>query len=71
MTKAQLITSLEGKVGFHSIISDELALDNKAGDLIEKRYFYINHTNADGTMGKTYVYYLLDVANDAASFYNV
>lgn len=71
MTKAQLVTALEAKVGFHSIIEDRIAPDNRANDPIEKRYFYINHTNADGTMGKTFVYYLLNTANDVASFYNV
>lgn len=71
MTKAQFLTAVQSKVGFHSIIEDKLAPDNVAGDPIEKRYLYINHTNADGTMGKTFVYYLLDTVNDVASFYNV
>lgn len=71
MTKAQLQAVVQAKVGFHSIISDELAPDNKAGDPIEKRFFYINHLNADATMGKTFIYYLLDIVGDIASFYNV
>ena len=71
MTKQELLTKVQNKIGFHSIIEDTLAPDNKAGDPIEKRYLYINHTNADGTMGKTFVYYLHDIANDVASFYNV
>lgn len=71
MTKAELQAQLEAKKGFHSIIEDKLAPDHVQGDLIEKRYFYVNHTNADGTMGKTFVYYMHDVENDVASFYNV
>jgi len=71
MTKQELLTKVASKIGFHSIIKDELAPDNVPGDPIEKRYLYINHTNADGTMGKTFVYYLHDVANDVASFYNL
>lgn len=71
MTKAQFISAVQAKKGFVSIIKDALAPDHINDDPIEKRYLYINHTNADGTMGKTYVYYLHDVANDAASFYNV
>lgn len=71
MTKQELITKVENKVGFLSIVQDALAPDNIPGDPISKRYLYINHTNADGTMGKTYVYYLWDTVNDVASFYNV
>lgn len=71
MTKQQLLTTVQAKIGFHSIIQDELARDHVPGDPIEKRFLYVNHANADGTMGKTYVYYLHDVQNDVASFYNV
>lgn len=71
MTKAKFLTKVQSKPGFHSIISDEAAQDNIAGDPIEKRYLYINHTNADGTMGKTFVFYLYETATDTASFYNV
>lgn len=71
MTKAELLTKVEAKVGYHSLIQDELAPDNIAGDPIEKRFLYVNHTNADGTMGKKFVYYLHDTVNDVASFYNV
>lgn len=71
MKKADLITTLQSKKGFHSIISDTVAPDNVQGDPIEKRFFYVNHLNADGTMGKTFVYYLWDKATDDAWFYNV
>lgn len=71
MTKAQFITAVQGKTGFGSIIQDNLAPDNLAGDVIEKRYLYINTVNTDGTAGKTYVYYTLDTQADVASFYNV
>lgn len=71
MTKQQLLDKVAAKVGYHSLVKDELALDNVAGDLIEKRYLYVNHINNDGTMGKKFVYYLLDTVNDLASFYNV
>ena len=71
MTKEQFLTQVQGKKGFHSIIKDDVAPDNIAGDTIEKRYLYVNHTNADGTMGKTFVYYLLDKDTNEASFYNV
>ena len=71
MTKNQLLTKVQNKEGFHSIIADKLAPDHIPEDPIEKRYLYINHTNADGTMGKTFVYYLYDQTNDLASFYNV
>lgn len=70
-TKAELKAMIESKKGFHSIITDEIAPDNIQDDPIEKRYFYVNHTNTDGTMGKTFVYYLWDKLNDIASFYNV
>lgn len=71
MTKAQLQSAVEAKKGFLSIIKDELAPDHVAGDPIQKRFFYVNHVNADGTAGKTFVYYLWDEANDTAWFYNV
>lgn len=71
MTKQEFLTTVQNKAGFHSIIKDELAPDNVPNDPIEKRYLYVNHTNSDGTMGKTYVYYLYDEANDNAAFYNV
>lgn len=71
MTKAEFITKVQAKPGFHSIISDEASQDNIISDPIQKRRLYINHTNADGTMGKTFVYYLYDEKNDVASFYNV
>jgi hypothetical protein len=70
MTKTQLQAQLEAKKGFVSIIKDALAPDHVAGDPIEKRFWYVNHTNADGTAGKTYVYYLHDTQNDTAWFYN-
>jgi len=70
MNKAALRAVVESKVGFHSIIRDELAPDHIPGDTIEKRFFHINNVNANGTMGKTYVYYLHNTANDEASFYN-
>jgi len=70
MTKEQLQAVIEAKVGFVSIIKDEEASDNVAGDIVRKRYFYVNHTNADGTAGKTYVYYLLNTNTNEAWFYN-
>jgi len=70
MTKEQFLTKVQSKLGFHSIIQDELAPDNVAGDSIEKRFLYVNHNNADGTMGKTFVFYLYDTVSDIASFYN-
>lgn len=70
MTKTQFIAAVQAKKGFHSIISDALAPDNIPGDPIEKRFLYVNHENADGTMGKTYVYYTYDTIGDVASFYN-
>ncbi len=74
MTLQALIAKIEAKQGFHSFINGvegELARDHVPGDPIEKRCFYVNHTNADGTMGKKFVYFLYDRANDSASFYNV
>lgn len=71
MNKQEFLTKVQSKVGFHSIIEDKLAPDHIANDPIEKRYLYINHTNADGTMGKTFLYYLHDTTNDFASFYNI
>lgn len=71
MTKSELKAKVEAKIGFHSIIQDELAPDHIPGDKIEKRYLYINHTNSDGTMGKTFIYYLHDIEKNIASFYNV
>lgn len=71
MTKQELLNKVGGKKGFHSVIKDELAQDHIAGDPIEKRYLYVNHVNEDGTMGKKFVFYLLDTENDVASFYNV
>ena len=71
MTKQQFLAAVEAKQGFHSIIKDELASDHVPSDPIEKRFLYVNHTNADGTMGKKFVYYLYDTVNDIASFYNV
>lgn len=70
MTKAELLAQLEAKKGFHSIIKDDVAPDNVPNDPIEKRFWYVNHLNADGTMGKTFVYYLHDTTNDVAWFYN-
>lgn len=70
MNKAQFLAAVESKVGFHSIIKDEVAPDHIAGDSIEKRYLYINHINADGTAGKTHIEYLYDTVNDVAWFYN-
>jgi hypothetical protein len=70
MTKQQFLDSVVAKKGFHSIIKDEIAPDHVAGDSIEKRFLYVNHTNADGTAGKTFVYYLHDKTNDEAWFYN-
>jgi hypothetical protein len=71
MKKSDLLAAVEAKIGFHSIIEDSVAPDNKPGDQIEKRYLYINHINADGTAGKTFVYYLHETATDDAWFYNV
>lgn len=71
MTKTQLLNAVQGKIGFHSIVKDEVAPDNIIGDPIEKRYLYVNHLNGDGTMGKTYIYYLLDTATQEAWFYNL
>lgn len=71
MKKAQLIQKIKAKKGFHSIIKDELAPDHVQGDPIQKRFFYVNHVNADGTAGKTYVFYLWDEATDDAWFYNM
>ena len=71
MKLTDLKNKLETKKGFHSYIADNLADDNVQGDPIEKRFFYINHLNADGTMGKTYVYYLLDTTTQDAWFYNL
>jgi len=71
MNKVELITKIEAKVGFVSIIKDELAPDHVVNDPIEKRFLYVNHVNADGTMGKKFVYYLLNTETDEAGFYNV
>lgn len=71
MNKEVFIDAVKAKKGFHSIIQDELAPDHITGDPIEKRFLYINHLNADGTMGKTFVYYLYDTVKNIASFYNV
>ena len=71
MTKAQLQSQLEAKTGFVSIIKDEPAPDNVPGDPIEKRFFYVNHINDNGTAGKTFVYYLHNADTDEAWFYNV
>lgn len=71
MTKQELLNKVTTKQGFQSIIMDTLAPDHVNGDTIEKRFFYINHVNADGTAGKTYLYYLHDTINDVAWFYNV
>lgn len=71
MKKADLIAKVQGKIGFKSIILDELAPDHIQGDTVEKRRLYVNHVNADGTMGKKFVYYLLDTANGDAGFYNI
>lgn len=70
MKKADLLTAVQGKKGFHSIVEDKLAPDNIQGDPIEKRFLYVNHLNTDGTMGKTFIYYLYDTATDDAWFYN-
>lgn len=71
MTKEQFIAAVEAKKGFHSIIKDELAPDHVPGDPIEKRFLYVNHLNADSTMGKTFVFYLFNPATDEAWFYNI
>lgn len=70
MTKQEFLAKVASKPGFHSIISDEFGKDHRIGDPIEQRCLYLNHTNGDGTMGKTYVYYIYDTANDVASFWN-
>jgi len=70
MTKQELQTAVEAKKGFLSIIKDELAPDHVPNDPIEKRFFYVNHTNTDGTAGKTFIFYLHDTVNDTAWFYN-
>lgn len=70
MKKAQLKAQLETKKGFLSIVKDDVAPDNVAGDPIQKRFFYLNHVNADGTAGKTFVYYLHNTETDDAWFYN-
>jgi hypothetical protein len=70
MTKQELLNKVQAKVGFHSFIQDELSPDNIQGDVIEKRYLYINHVNADGTAGKTYIYYMYDTLQGTAWFYN-
>lgn len=71
MVKAELQAKLEAKQGFVSIIKDDVAPDNVSGDVVEKRFFYVNHVNADGTAGKTFVYYLHNTETDEAWFYNV
>ena len=71
MTKQEFLTKVQSKVGFHSIIADAKAPDNIAEDPIQKHYLYVNTANADGTMGKTFVYYLQDTATNEVSFYNV
>lgn len=71
MKKQEFLNQVAAKKGFHSIIKDDVAPDNVPNDSIEKRYLYVNHTNADGTMGKTFIYYLYDKEADNASFYNV
>lgn len=70
MLKADLIAKVQAKKGFKSIIKDALAPDHDPNDPIEKRYLYVNHVNADGTAGKTFVYYLHDPQTDEAWFYN-
>jgi hypothetical protein len=71
MTKQQLLDKVAAKTGYVSIAKDDLAPDHIPGDPIEKRYLYINVLNADGTMGKTYQYYLYNTTDGTAAFYNV
>lgn len=70
MLKQELLDAVAAKKGFVSIAKDDVAPDNVQGDEIEKRYLYVNHTNADGTMGKTFVFYLHNTTTDEAWFYN-
>ena len=73
MNKAELLKKIEEKVGFKAIVSDRLALDSPKitnTNKIEKRYFEVATTNADGTAGITFVFYLLDTLNNEAWFYN-
>ena len=70
MKKADIIAKIQGKVGIHSFVDDKPAPDNIQNDVLQKHYFLINNLNADGTMGKTYVYYLLDTVTGDCFFYN-
>lgn len=70
MKKTDLITKLENKDGFKSIVSDKKAPDSPDGAL-EKRFLEVATINADGTAGIYHVYYLHDTATDDAWFYNV
>lgn len=69
-TKKELLDSLQSKVGFVRIISDEKTNDSKEGDSVEKRHLVIQHNNTDGTAGITNVFYLHDKESDEAKFYN-
>ena len=74
MLKQDLITKIQGKVGFKGIISDELAPDSPdvtGANKVEKRFFKVATINADSTAGITFVFYLLDTVTDEAWFYNV
>jgi len=73
MTKEELITKVEGKVGFKSIVKDELAGDSpevSESQKIEKRYFEVATVNGDGTAGITFVFYVYNTETEEAWFYN-
>lgn len=69
MTKAELVTIVEGKTGYVAILKDAVAPDNVAGTK-EKRYMLVETLNTDGTKGITNVTYVLDTGTDEAWFYN-
>ena len=70
MNKAQLLTSIQSKAGFVSIVSDNVAPDSPTG-VKEKRYLVVETLNADSTKGITNVFYIHDTETDTAWFYNV
>lgn len=73
MKKTDLITKVQSKTGFKSIVNDVIAPDSpktNENQKIEKRYFEVATANADGTAGITFVFYLYDIVTEDAWFYN-
>lgn len=69
MTKAELLTAVEGKTGYVATLADTLALDSIGTK--QKRFLVVETLNADGTKGITNVFYVHDTQTDEAWFYNV